>query len=142
MSPDELARACADVMWGDDAASQGLGMHLDEVAPGRARMTMPVRADMANGLGICHGGFIFSLADSTMAFASNAYGAHAVAQHATITWLRPARVGETLVAEAVERARSGRSGMYDVRVTGADGAVVAEFRGHIRLSGGRFFPDA
>jgi acyl-CoA thioesterase len=142
VTPDALARACADAMWADDRASPGLGMSLQAVGPGRAVITMPVAATMVNGHGICHGGFIFTLADSAMAFASNAYGERAVAQHATITWLRPARLGEILVAEAVERARSGRSGMYDVRVVGSDGAVVAEFRGHTRLSGGAFFPAA
>ena len=129
-------------MWDGDAASRALGMVLDHVAPGEARISMPVRSDMVNGLGLCHGGIIFALADSTMAFAANAYGAHAVAQHATITYVRPGRLSETLTAEAEERSRAGRSGIYDVRVTGSsDGSVVAEFRGHMRLSGGRFFTD-
>jgi len=130
-------------MWEGDAASRELGMVLDRIAPGSARMSMLVRPDMVNGHGICHGGLIFALADSTMAFAANAHGARAVAQHGAITWLRPGRLGETLVATAEERARAGRSGMYDVHVTGSsDGSVVAEFRGHTRLSGGRFFTDA
>ena len=137
---DALARRCADAMWAGDAASRGLGMVLDRVAPGSARLSMPVRVDMVNGIGLCHGGFIFALADSAMAFASNAYGEHAVARHAAITYLRPGRLGETLTAEAAERSKSGRSGMYDVRVTGSsDGSAVAEFRGHTRLTGGRFF---
>ena len=140
MNEQERAQACADAMWAEDHASRGLGMTLLAVSPGRASLSMPVRTDMANGFGICHGGFIFSLADSAMAFAANSHGERAVAQHATITWLRPARVGETLVAEAVERARSARSGMYDVQVAREDGGVVAEFRGHTRLSGS-FFPD-
>ena len=140
MTPDELARACADAMWADDHASRGLGMEIELVAPGRSRLTMPVTEAMVNGLGLCHGGFIFTLADSAMAFASNAYGDHAVAQHATVTYVRPGRLGERLVATAEERGRSGRSGMYDVRVIGADGTVVAEMRGHTRLTGGRFFP--
>ena len=117
-------------------------MALEHVAAGQARLSMVVRSDMVNGLGLCHGGIIFSLADSTMAFASNAYGAHAVAQHAGVTFIRPGRLGETLTAVAEERSRSGRSGIYDVRVTGSsDGSVVAEFRGHIRLTGGRFFTE-
>ena len=129
-------------MWAGDAASQGLGMTIEQVAPGAARLSMPVRADMLNGLGVCHGGFIFSLADSAMAFASNAYGDHALAQHASVTFIRPGKAGETLTATAEERSRKGRSGLYDVRVTGSsDGSAVAEFRGHIRLSGGRFFPE-
>ena len=141
MTPDELARACADAMWADDHASRGLGMEIELVGPGRSRLSMPVTEAMVNGLGMCHGGFIFTLADSAMAFASNAYGEHAVAQHVAVTYVRPGRLGERLVAAAEERLRSGRSGMYDVRVTGADGAVVAEMRGHTRLSGGKFFPE-
>lgn len=138
--PDTLARRCAEAMWKDDAASQGLGMVLDHVAAGASRLSMTVRADMVNGLGLCHGGFIFALADSAMAFASNAYGDHAVAQHVAITYIRPGRLGEVLTATAEERSKTGRSGLYDVRVTGSlDGSVVAEFRGHTRLSGGRFF---
>ena len=137
---NELARRCADAMWRDDAASQGLGMTLEHVAPGQSRMTMRVRPDMLNGLGMCHGGFIFTLADSTMAFAANAHGDKSVAQHIGITYLRPGRLDEILTATAEERSRTGRSGIYDVRVTGsADGSAVAEFRGHTRLSGGRFF---
>ena len=127
----------ARAMWDAYRASRGLGMHLDAVAPGRARLSMAISESMANGHGICHGGFIFSLADSAMAFASNQNGDAAVAQHATITFVRPGRVGETLVAEAVERMRAGRSGMYDVRVTTAGGDLVAEFRGHTRTLRGK-----
>lgn len=141
MSSDDLARACADAMWADDRASRGLGMSLDFVAPGRSRLSMTVTQAMVNGLGICHGGFIFTLADSAMAFASNAHGDHAVAQHAAVTYIRPGRLGETLTATAEERVRSGRSGLYDVSVTGADGTIVAEMRGHTRLTGGKFFPE-
>jgi acyl-CoA thioesterase len=137
---EDLARRCADALWNDDAASPGLGMVLEHVGPGRARMSMVVRPEMVNGLDLCHGGFIFALADSAMAFAANSHGERAVAQHASVTFIRPGRSGERLVAEAEERSRSGRSGIYDVRVTGSsDGSVVAEFRGHSRLSGGRFF---
>ncbi len=136
-----LARRCAAVMWKDDAASQSLGMIIDHVGPGIARLTMKVRADMVNGLGLCHGGLICTLADSTMAFAANAHGAHAVAHHFAITFIRPGHFDEILTAEATERSRQGRAGIYDVTVTGSsDGSVVAEFRGHTRLTGGRFFP--
>jgi acyl-CoA thioesterase len=139
--PVALARACADAMWAEDGASKGLGMRLDDVGPGRARLSMVVTEAMANGHGICHGGFIFALADSTLAFACNTYGEHAVTQHCAITFVLPARSGETLTAEAVERTRSGRSGIYDVRVINAAGDVVAEFRGHSRTTGGRFFAE-
>jgi acyl-CoA thioesterase len=139
---DALARRCADAMWRDDAASPAMGMSLDFVASGRARMSMRVRSDMVNGHGLCHGGLIFSLADSAMAFAANSHGDRAVAQHCSVTFVRPAREGELLTAAAEERSRAGRSGIYDVRVTGSsDGSVVAEFRGHSRLTGGRFFSD-
>ena len=141
MTPEELAHACAEAMWAEDNASRGLGMTLDFVAPGQARLSMPVTAAMTNGLGLCHGGFIFTLADSAMAFASNGYNERAVAQHVAVTYVRPGRLGETLVAEAEERLRAGRTGLYDVRVTGSDGSVVAEMRGHTRLSGGKFFPE-
>ena len=128
----DIVRARAEAMWVKDRASVGLGMRMEDVAPGRARLSMPVTDTMANGHGICHGGFIFSLADSAMAFAANPRGEPAVAQHAAITFIRPARVGETLIAEAEERMHAARSGIYDVRVATADGELVAEFRGHTR----------
>ena len=137
----ELARAVAEAMWADDPASQGLGMRLEDIAPGRARFSFVVTQSMVNSHGICHGGFIFALADSAMAFAANSHGEHAVAQHCSITYVRPGRLGETLTAEAVERTRAGRSGIYDVRVSGADGSVVAEYRGHSRTIGGRYFAE-
>jgi acyl-CoA thioesterase len=127
-----IVRSRAEAMWAEDRASIGIGMHMEDVAPGRARLSMPITETMANGHGICHGGFIFALADSTMAFAVNSRGQPAVAQHASITFIRPGRVGEMLVAEAVERMHAGRSGIYDVRVTTTDGELVAEFRGHSR----------
>ncbi len=129
---NDLLRSRAEAMWAEDQATRGLGMRLDEVLPGRARLSMTITAAMANGHGICHGGFIFSLADSAMAFVANPRGEAAVAQHASITYLRPGRVGETLIAEAEERMHAGRSGIYDVRVTTEAGELVAEFRGHTR----------
>jgi acyl-CoA thioesterase len=128
----ELARTLAQAMWAEDRASSGLGMRLDAVAPGHARLSMTISEEMANGHGICHGGFIFALADSAMAFAANPRGEAAVAQHASITFVRPGSVGEVLVADAVERMHAGRSGMYDVRVSTEEGELVAEFRGHTR----------
>lgn len=129
---NELVRSRAQAMWANDRASRGLGMSLDAVSPGRARLSMPITEAMTNGHGICHGGFIFSLADSAMAFVANPRGDAAVAQQASITFIRPAQVGETLIAEAEERMHAGRSGIYDVRVTTAGGELVAEFRGHTR----------
>ena len=124
-------------MWAEDRASRELGMRLDDVAPGSARLSMTITEAMANGHGICHGGFIFALADLAIAFAANSRGEPAVAQHAAITFVRPGRVGEVLVADAVERMHAGRSGMYDVRISAADDELVAEFRGHTRTLRGK-----
>ncbi len=113
----------------------------EAVGPGHARLSMQVTEAMVNGLGMCHGGFIFALADSAMAFAGNSRGEQAVAQQGAITFLRPAHRGDTLVAVASERATAGRTGIYDVRVTTAEGVVVAEFRGHVRTLGRKFFAE-
>jgi len=128
----DVVRARAEAMWAQDRATNGLGMRMEDVSPGRARLSMTITEIMTNGHGICHGGFIFTLADSAMAFAANPRGEPAVAQHASITFVRPGHVGEVLVAEAAERMHAGRSGMYDVRVSTAGGELVAEFRGHTR----------
>jgi acyl-CoA thioesterase len=137
MSPEELARACAEAMWREDRASQGLGMELLAVGPGTARLAMTVTEAMVNGHGICHGGYVFTLADSAFAFACNAYDERTVAQHCAITFLRPAQLGDRLTADAVERQQAGRSGIYDIRISDGAGEVVAEFRGHSRRIGGR-----
>jgi acyl-CoA thioesterase len=132
MDAATLARACADAMWKDDAASQSLGMTLVSVAPGQAVITMTVTERMVNGHKICHGGYIFTLADSAFAFACNTYNQRTVAQHCAVTFLASAKLGDKLVARAIERQRSGRSGIYDVTVTREDGNVIAELRGHSR----------
>ena len=137
----DLAEACAAAMWRADGASQGLGMVIEHVEPGAARLSMTVAPRMVNGLGTCHGGFIFALADSAFAFACNTHGAVSVASRCSISFLRPAALGEHLVATAAERHRAGRSGIYDVRVTAGD-EVVAEFRGHSRTTGARLLEDA
>jgi acyl-CoA thioesterase len=134
--PHEIAAACAEAMWAEDQASQGLGMVVERVSPGEAVISMTVRADMTNGHGICHGGFIFTLADSAFAFACNTYNQRTVAQHCAVTFLQPGRRGDTLTAHAVERNRSGRSGIYDVTVRDGKGEVVAEIRGHSRTIAG------
>ncbi|MGE0765323.1 MAG: hydroxyphenylacetyl-CoA thioesterase PaaI [Hyphomicrobiaceae bacterium] len=137
-----IARACAEVMWTDDAASRGLGMQLGPVGPGSAVLTMEVTEAMVNGLGICHGGFIFSLADSACAFASNSYNQRMVLQSGQITLLAPARLGMHLEAEAVERHKAERSAIYDVTVRGTSGVAIAEFRGHVRSIPGTLVADA
>ena len=141
MTPEARAARCAEVMFAKDAASAGLGMEITSVGPGSATLTMTVRPDMLNGHGICHGGFIFALADSAFAFACNSYNQLTVAQQNQITYLSPGQAGERLVAEATETSRSGRSGVYDVTVTGADGRKVALFRGLSRSIKGQHFPE-
>ena len=139
LTPDDLARACADAMWQEDDASKGLGMEITEVRPGQATLTMTVQPHMVNGQRIAHGGFIFLLADSTFAFACNSRNERAVAAQCNITFIKPGKLGDRLVATAREISRTGRSGIYDVRVT-SDDIVIAEFRGHSRTIGGAWLP--
>ena len=136
MDAADTARRCADAMYAADIASQRLGITISDVGPGRATATMAVREDMVNGHGICHGGFVFTVADTAFAFACNSYDERTVAAGGDITFLEPVRAGSELVASAVERARRGRSGVYDVTVRTAEaGIVVAEFRGRSRSLG-------
>ncbi len=138
-----LARRCAAAMWADDLASRRLGMHVLDVGPGRSRLSMTVREDMVNGHGSCHGGFVAALADSAFAFACNTYDEVTVAAGFDITFVAPARLGDELLAAAVERTRVGRSGLYDVTVTchrGTDDIVIAEFRGRSRSLGRSHLP--
>jgi acyl-CoA thioesterase len=118
----------AEAMFAADRASRVLGMRVRQLAPGRARVEMTATADMVNGHGIVHGGYVFLLADTAFACACNYPGSVTVAASANITFINPAREGDGLVAEAVERHRYGRSGVYDVTVS-CDDRVVAEFRG-------------
>lgn len=141
MTPEKRAQRCAEVMFANDRASPGLGMAIERVAPGHAVMTMQVRPDMLNGHDICHGGFIFALADSAFAFACNTYNQNTVAQQNQITYISPGQEGETLTATAREVSRTGRSGVYDVTVTGADGRTIALFRGLSRTVKGQHFPE-
>jgi acyl-CoA thioesterase len=113
-----------------DAASAALGIELIDLAPGRAVCRMSVTARMVNGHGLCHGGYVFLLADTAFAGACNTHGPVTVAASAEITFVAPAREGDVLTAEAAERTRFGRSGVYDTTVRDAGGRVVAEFRGH------------
>jgi acyl-CoA thioesterase len=118
-----------------------MGMRIDEVGPGRAVLSMEVQPHHLNGHRICHGGFIFTLADSAFAFACNSYNQLTVAQENQITFLSPGQAGERLTATALEQARSGRSGVYDVTVTGSDGRKVALMRGLSRTVKGQHFPE-
>jgi len=138
----DLANAVAQAMYQNDRASQALGMVLDEVRPGYARMSMAVRPDMLNGHEICHGGMIFTLADSTFAFACNSYNINTVAAACSIEFMRPVAGGELLTAEAVEQLLSGRHGVYDIRVSNRAGEVVALFRGKSTQIRGTVVPVA
>jgi acyl-CoA thioesterase len=131
-SPAEIAKLSAAAMYAADRASQLLGIEITEVGPGRATARMRVTDSMINGHDIAHGGYVFLLADTAFAFAGNSYGRVSLAAAADIVFVAPARIGDDLVAEAVERVRFGRSGVYDVTVRRSTGDVVAEFRGQSR----------
>lgn len=141
ITAQERAERSSAQMWSTDRASQALGMEIVQVSPGSAVMTMRVRDEMLNGHGICHGGYIFTLADSAFAFACNSYNQLVVAQENTITYLSPGQPDELLTATAIEAARTGRSGVYDVTVTGEDGRKVALFRGLSRQIKGQHFEE-
>ena len=135
---DDLAHRSARAMWAADAASAALGIELVDVGPGRARLRMTVTDVMVNGHAIAHGGLVFTLADSAFAVACNTHGVVTVAAGADITFVAPARLGDVLVADAVEQVTYGRSGVTDVRVLreGPDGGtLVALFRGRSRSLG-------
>ncbi|MDE3176633.1 MAG: hydroxyphenylacetyl-CoA thioesterase PaaI [Pseudomonadota bacterium] len=119
-------------MWASDRASQALGMRLVEIGPGEAAIEMTIRADMANGHGMCHGGYVFTLADSAFAFACNSRDQRMVAAQGAISFLAPAQVGDVLTAKAREVHLRGRGGIYDVSVSNQNGEPIAEFRGHCR----------
>ena len=136
MSEAELAKAVGEAMYARDRASQALGMALAAIAPGSATMTMLVRADMCNGHGTCHGGLIFTLADSTFAFACNSWNINAVAQGCTIDFLAAAREGDVLTATGQMRQQGRRTGVYDITVTNQSDETIAVFRGRsYRLKG-------
>jgi phenylacetic acid degradation protein PaaD len=139
MSAQDGAQATAEAavaaMFAADRASQSYGMVYSGIAPGRATVTMKVTETMVNGQGACHGGVIFTLADTAFAFACNSHGPRAVAHVCEVVFTRPVWPGDALPSTATERARYGRNGVYDVTVT-RDGETVAEFRGHARVVGG------
>lgn len=138
--PHALAVLAGKTMYERDPASQALGMTLDAIRPGYARMRMRVRDDMLNGHGTCHGGYIFMLADSAFAFACNSHNLNTVGAGCTIDYLAPGRAGDVLVAEAVEQALSGKTGVYDVVVTDQDGRRIALFRGKSHRVAGHVVP--
>jgi acyl-CoA thioesterase len=142
LDANQLARACAEAMWADDNATRHLGMSLDHVAPGQSTLTMGIQPFMTNGHKTCHGGYIFTLADSAFAFACNTYNQRTVAQHTSMTFLLPAFEGDRLTATARETARTGRSGIYDIEVKNQKGETVALFRGHSRTVMGALLPES
>jgi acyl-CoA thioesterase len=141
MTPQQIAECCAEIMWPDDHAARGLGMHIDAVGPGSASLSMTVRQDMVNGHGTCHGGFIFALADSTFAYACNSQNHRTVAAGVDINFVAPAHLGDRLSATGAARHQGGRSGVYDIEVSNADGKLIAVFRGRSSRIKGHFFDD-
>lgn len=141
MKPQLRAERSAEAMWANDRASKWLGMSLDAIGPGTATMSFTVQDHHLNGHSICHGGYIFTLADSAFAFACNSYNENTVAQQNQITYLSPGRAGERLTATATETSKTGRSGIYDITVTGEDGRKVAVFRGLSRTIKGHHFEE-
>jgi acyl-CoA thioesterase len=124
-----IAERSVDALYGRDRASQSLGMSVTAVRPGYAQVTMPVRADMVNGHGLCHGGLIFALGDSAFAFACNTYNEATVGAAASIDFLAGARTGDTLTAEARELWRTRRNGLYEIVIFNGHGERLALFRG-------------
>jgi acyl-CoA thioesterase len=139
MTPQDIARKSAELLWAEDIAAQKHGISVDAVGPGEASLSMTVTKAMTNGHGIGHGGFIFLLADTAFAYACNSYNQRCVAQHCSITYLQPAREGSRLLAQAREVRRVERNGVYDIAVSDESGAPIAEFRGHSRTVPGSFF---
>jgi acyl-CoA thioesterase len=137
----QLAEAVAARMFAQDRASQRMGMHIVSVAPGEAVLTMTVRTDMLNGHAICHGGFVFTLADSAFAFACNSYNENTVAAGCSIEFMAASREGDVLTATARERHLRGRHGIYDIDVTNQDGETVALFRGKSTRIKGTVIPS-
>lgn len=136
LDPHALAEKVRDGMFANDRASRGLGMEIVEVGPGYARITMTVRDDMLNGFGICHGGFITTLADSAFAFSCNSYNEQTVASGVSVDFMAPGRPGDRLCAEAKEVFVAGRTGVYDIVVTNQNNELIAVMRGKsYRLKG-------
>lgn len=141
LTGQDRAQRSAEAMWASDRASQWMGMQIDEVGEGTARLSMTVEAHHCNGHAICHGGFIFTLADSAFAFACNSRNQVTVAQHNVISFIAPGKQGDRLTAHAREVSLTGRSGIYDIAVTDQDGRVIAEMRGMSRAIKGQLFDE-
>ena len=143
MTGHDLARRVGEAMWAHDTASKDtMGMELVSCEPGRAVLRMTVRELHLNGHKICHGGFIFTLADSTFAFACNSHNKVTVAAGCSIEFLRPGQLGDVLTCEGIEQTLSGRHGIYDMKVSNQRGEVVAMFRGKSASIQGTVIPEA
>ena len=140
LTPQQIAEACGSAMYERDYAAQMLGITLEEISPGYARMQMTVRQDMVNGHDICHGGMTFSLADTAFAYACNSRNQVTVASSCTIDFISPGRLGDVLTAVAQERSLRGRSGVYDIKVTHQNGELIAHFRGRSQRLQGEVVP--
>lgn len=141
LTPQQVAERCAETLWREDRAAQGMGIELVEVGPGLARLRMRVREDMANCHGICHGGFIFAVADTAFAYACNTYNQPTVASGADISFVAPAQVGDILTARGEVRQQGGRNGLYDIEVVNQDGRTIAFFRGRSTRIKGHIFDN-
>ena len=141
MTPQEIAKKSSAALDANDAASHGLGIVVTQIGPGLATATMPITADMLNGHGICHGGLIFTLADTAFAHACNSYNQRVVAQSCSISFLAPGKADDMLTATAREIHRAGRNGIYDIEVKSASGDIIAQFRGQSRSIKGKHFED-
>ena len=139
MNESDIARRCCELMYSTDHASQALGITVEVDRPGAAEARLEVRQAMVNGHDICHGGYIFTLADTAFAFACNTYNRVAVAAGASIEFIRPGQLGDTLTAVAREVHRGGRTGTYDVEVKNQDGELIAVFRGRSYATRQSFF---
>jgi acyl-CoA thioesterase len=141
MTPKDRAEKSAAAMWAGDQASKWAGMEITRVDEGEAVLEMTIAEHHCNGHGICHGGVTFMLADSAFAFACNSRNQSTVAQHNSISFTAPGRLGDRLTAIAREVSLTGRSGIYDVTVTNQAGQKIAEFRGLSRAIKGRLFEE-
>jgi len=138
-----LAHKVGQTMFAADTASKDtMGMTLLSCEPGRATMRMAVQPLHLNGHQICHGGFIFTLADSTFAFACNSHNKNAVAAGCSIEFLKPGQLGDVLTCEGIEQTLQGRHGIYDMRVTNQRGEVIAMFRGKSAQIQGSVIPES
>lgn len=134
-SPQAIAEAAARVFQAEDRGTAFIGAQLISISPGGAVVRMEVKAHHLNSAKVCHGGFVFALADSALGFSSCSHGVQTLAQHADIHWLRPGLEGDVLTATAREVSRRGRTGVYDIGVTNQAGELVATFRGMARSTG-------